>query len=166
MTELDTSLADNRKAVEEFLTTARALDARQWTTPRAEGAWSPGQVVQHVTIVYEYSRDVVRGTPSGGSLPRFLRPLLRRFAVDPALRAGQFTRKGRSPGFLRPSPTAPPQPEGIARLEKALTEFEGAIRASNGADVMHPFFGRMPATDYLRFQAIHTRHHRRQLTST
>ena len=166
MTQLETSLADNHAAVEEFMATARSLDARQWSTPRAEGAWSPGQVVQHVTIVYEYSRDVARGAPSGGSLPGFLRPLLRRFAVDPALKAGQFTRKGRSPGFLQPAATSAPQAEAIPRLEKALREFEDAIRASNGADVNHPFFGRMTAANYLRFQAIHTRHHRRQLTST
>jgi hypothetical protein len=166
MSQLESSLSDNRAAVEEFAATARSLDARQWSTPRAEGAWSPGQVVQHVTIVYEYSRDVVRGTPSGGSLPGFLRPLLRRFAVDPALKAGQFTRKGKAPGFLRPAAASAPQSDAIPRLEKALREFEEAIRASNGADVDHPFFGRMTAENYLRFQAIHTRHHRRQLTST
>lgn len=166
MTQLETALTDNHQAVEDFLATARGLDTTQWGTPRGEGLWSPGQVVQHVTIVYEYSRDVVRGTPSGGSLPRFLRPLLRRFAVDPALKAGQFTRKGRAPGFLRPSAAASPQPEAIARLERALKDFEDAMRASQGADVRHPFFGRMPAPEYLRFQAIHTRHHRRQLTST
>jgi hypothetical protein len=163
---LETSLADNRAAVDEFLAAARALDDRQWRTPRAEGAWSPGQIVQHVTIVYEYSRDVVRGTPSGGSLPRFLRPLLRRFVVDPMLKAGQATRKGRAPEMLRPAPTPPPAADGIARLEAAVTAFDDAVRATRGADVNHPFFGRMPATDYVRFQALHTRNHRRQLTST
>ena len=166
MTNLETNLADNWAAVAEFIATARSLDAKEWTTPRAEGAWSPGQIVQHVSIVYEYSRDIVRGTPSGGSLPRFLRPLLRRLVVDSTLKAGQATRKGRAPGILRPAPTAPPQPEGIARLEAAAKGFDTAVRESNGADVVHPFFGRMPAPDYVRFQAIHTRHHRRQLTST
>jgi hypothetical protein len=166
MTHLETHLADHTKAVEEFLTAARTLDAQQWTTPRAEGAWSPGQIVQHVSIVYEYSRDVVRGVPTGGSLPRFLRPLLRRFVVDSALKAGQATRKGRAPGLLRPGPVPPPPTEGLARLEAAARVFDAAIRESNGADVVHPFFGRMPAADYVRFQAIHTRHHRRQLTST
>lgn len=166
MTPLETSLADNRAAVDEFLAAARSLDTGQWSTPRAEGAWSPGQVVDHVAIVYEYSRDVVRGTVSGGSLPRFLRPLLRRVVVDPVLKSGRYTRKGRAPGFLRPAPASPPAAQAIARLEAAAREFDAAIRTSSGPDVVHPFFGRMTASDYVRFQAIHTRNHRRQLTST
>ena len=48
MTELETALADNRAAVAEFVATARALDEGQWTTPRAGGAWSRGQIVEHL----------------------------------------------------------------------------------------------------------------------
>lgn len=168
MTGLETTLADNRAAVVEFIATARSLDAVQWNTPRAAGAWSPGQVVQHVAIVYEYSRDIVLGTPPGGSLPRFLRPLLRRMVVDSTLKAGRFTRNGRAPGMFRPS-AAVPVAEAIARLEAALAGFEGAIRSGHPEGrhyVTHPYFGRIPTMDYVRFQAIHTRHHRRQLTST
>ena len=168
MTDLETALADNRAAVFEFIATARSLDPVRWNTPRAEGAWSPGQVVQHVAIVYEYSRDIVLGTPSGGSLPRFLRPLLRRMVVDSTLKAGRFTRKGRAPAMFRPS-TAVPVVEAIPRLEAALAGFEGAIRSGHPEGrhyVTHPYFGRIATRDYVRFQAIHTRHHRRQLTST
>jgi hypothetical protein len=168
MTELETALADNRAAVSEFVAIARSLEPVQWDTPRAERAWSPGQVVQHVTIVYEYSRDIVLGTPSGGSLPRFLRPLLRWMVVDATLKAGRATRKGRAPAILRPSAAAPAA-ESIPRLEAALCGFEGAIRSGHPEArhfVTHPYFGRMAMKDYVRFQAIHTRHHRRQLTST
>ena len=169
MTMIETALADNRTAVTEFAATARSLDPVQWNTPRADGAWTPGQVVQHVAIVYEYSRDIVIGTPSGRSLPRFLRPLLRRLVVDPTLKAGRFTRKGRAPGMFKPSPAAPPAAEAIARLEAAVAGFEAAIRSGHPEgrhNVTHPFFGRIATQDYVRFQAIHTRHHRAQLTST
>jgi hypothetical protein len=169
MTELETTIADNRAAVADLVEAARSIDPAKWSAPRAAGGWSPGQVVQHVAIVYEYSRDIVLGTPPGGSLPRFLRPLLRRLIVDSTLKAGRFTRKGRAPAMFQPSPTAPSAAEGIARLEAALAGFEGAIRSRHPEGrhyVTHPYFGRIPTGDYVRFQSIHTRHHRRQLTST
>jgi hypothetical protein len=169
MTDLETALAENRGAIGEFVATARSLDAGRWNTPRAEGAWSPAQVAQHVAIVYEYSRDIVLGTPPGGSLPRFLRPLLRRLVVDSTLKAGRFTRKGRAPAMFKPSAAAPLLPEAVARLEAAVSGFEAAIRSGHPEGrhyVTHPYFGRIPTKDYVRFQAIHTRHHRGQLTST
>lgn len=169
MTGLETALADNRAAVAEFADAARSLGAAAWSTPRAEGAWTPAQIVQHVAIVFEYSRDVVLGRPPGRSLPRFLRPLLRRLAVDATLKAGRFRRKARAPSMFAPSADAPGLSEGLARLDAALAGFEGAIRSGHPEGrhyVTHPFFGRIPTIDYVRFQAIHTRHHRRQLTST
>ncbi len=33
-----------------------------------------------------------------------------------------------------------------------------------GAAVDHPFFGKVPLNDFVRFQALHTRHHHAQLT--
>ena len=169
MTELETALADNRAAVAELAAAARAVDPGVWNAPRPGGGWAPAQILQHVAIVYEYSRDIVFGTPPGGSLPRFLRPLLRRFVVDSTLKAGRFTRKGRAPAMFQPSPEAPSAAEGIARLEAAVAGFEAAIRSGHPEgrhNVTHPFFGRIPTRDYVRFQAIHTRHHRAQLPST
>jgi uncharacterized damage-inducible protein DinB len=169
LTGVETAIADNRAAVAEFAGAARSLDAAAWNTPRRDGAWTPAQIVQHVAIVYEYSRDIVLGTPSGGSLPRFLRPFLRRMVVDSTLKAGRFTRKGRAPAMFKPSADAPAAGEAITRLEAALAGFEAAIRSSHPEArhyVTHPFFGRIGMADYVRFQAIHTRHHRGQLTST
>jgi len=169
MTELETSIADNRAAVNEFVATARSLDGARWTTPRAPGAWTPAQIVEHVAIVYEYSRDVTLGKPQSRSLPGFLRPLLRRFVVDSALKAGKFTRKGKAPGMLKPSAALASVSEAVERLEAAVTGFEAAIRSGHPEArhfVAHPFFGKVATTDYLRFQALHTRHHRAQMTST
>ena len=165
MTELETAIADNRAAVNEFIATARGIDARTWTTPRAEGQWSPGQIVEHVAIVYEYSRAVVMGS-AGKGLPRLLRPLLRMFVVDRTLKAGRFTRKGKAPSIFQPSATPAPEADLIARLNTAVTGFEAAIRSGHPAGrhtLTHPFFGTMPTIDYVRLQAIHARHHRAQL---
>jgi hypothetical protein len=166
MTELETEIADNRAAVEEFVATARGLDAAAWGAPRGEGAWSPAQIAEHLAIVYEYSRKVVRGDAGKGA-PRLLRPLLRWLVVDRTLKAGRFTRKGRAPAIFQPSASAKPAPEVLARLTAAVAGFEADIRSGHPAarhTVAHPFFGTMKTCDCVRLQAIHARHHRSQLT--
>jgi hypothetical protein len=166
MTEIETAIADNREAVEEFVATARGFEAARWSAPRGEGHWSPAQIAEHLAIVYEYNRKVVTGTAGKGA-PRFLQPLARWFIVDRTLRAGRFTRKGRAPGIFQPSATPGAAPEVLARLTSAVTGFEGDIRSGHPAGrhtVDHPFFGTLRTVDYLRLQAIHARHHRSQLT--
>ena len=166
MTEIETAIADNRAAVEEFIATARAVDPAAWTRPRAEGQWSPAQIVEHLAIVYEYSRTVVMGA-AGKGIPRVFRPLLRRLVVDSTLKAGRFTRKGKAPGIFQPSPSPSAPPEAlIGRLVDAVSGLEAAIRSGHPEArhaITHPYFGRVPTTGFVRLQAIHARHHRAQL---
>ena len=165
MTELETAIADNRAAVEEFVEKARRVDAAAWSTPRAEGKWSPAQIAEHLAIVYEYNRKVVTGDAGKGA-PKFLQPLARWFIVTRTLKAGRFTRNGRAPGIFQPTATPAAAPEVLARLTKALSGFESDIRSGHPEarhTVRHPFFGPLPTIDYLRLQAIHARHHRSQL---
>ena len=166
MTELETAMADNRAAVEEFLERARRVDAATWSTPRSEGKWSPAQIAEHLAIVYEYNRKVVTGDAGRGA-PRFLQPLARWFIVDRTLKAGRFTRNGRAPAIFQPSSAPAAASEVLGRLSKAVAGFESDIRSGHPEarhTVRHPFFGPLPTIDYLRLQAIHARHHRSQLT--
>jgi Protein of unknown function (DUF1569) len=166
MTELETAIAENRTAVEEFIARARGIDAAEWSVPRGEGKWSPAQIVEHLAIVYEYNRKVVTGDAGGGA-PRFLQPLARWFIVDRTLKAGRFTRSGRAPGIFQPSAAPPAAAVVLERLTKALAGFESDMRSGHPEarhTVRHPFFGPIPTINYLRLQAIHARHHRSQLT--
>jgi hypothetical protein len=166
MTELETAIADNRAAVEAFVSSARGIDPAAWSTPRSEGKWSPAQIAEHLAIVYEYNRKVVMGTAEGGA-PRFLQPLVRWFIVTRTLKAGRFTRNGRAPAIFRPAAAPAAAPVVLERLTKALSGFESDIRSGHPEArhmVRHPFFGPLPTIDYLRLQAIHARHHRSQLT--
>src|ERR1051326_6976418 len=126
MTEVETALADNRAAVDEFVATARAIDGARWQTPRAAGAWSPGQIVEHLAKTYEYNRDVVKGTAKGLPVPfnLLLKSLLRKIALTDTLKAGRFTRRGKAPAPFRPGPTPAPQPDLIARLSAAVSGLE------------------------------------------
>ena len=169
MTEIETQIADNRAAIDEFIAAARALDASRWAAPRADGAWSPAQIAEHLAIVYEYNRTVATGdAPS--PIPWLLRPVLqpvaRHFIVDSTLKAGRFTRKGRAPGFFRPSADPPPPATVLARLAAAVGAFEAALRSRHPESrqtLAHPIFGTLPTADWIRLQAIHARHHRAQL---
>jgi len=166
MTEIETALADNRAAIEEFVAAARNVDAAEWNTPRAEGKWSAAQIAEHLAIVYEYNRKVVTGTAGKGA-PALLRPLLRWFVVTSTLKSGGFTRKGRAPRIFHPTASPTAAAPLLARLATAVAGFENDIRSGHPEGrhtVAHPFFGTLPTVAYLRLQAIHTRHHRSQLT--
>jgi hypothetical protein len=166
MGDLETVTSDSRQAVGEFLTAARAVPGSAWTRPSAPGKWSPGQVTEHVALGYELSHAVLRQTYTGWSLPRLLRPLLRRFGLRPILRRGAFGKPGRAPEPLRPGVSPAPQDALTARLQacSAALEADLAAAARTGQTAVdHPFFGRLPLVDLLRLQVIHARHHRRQL---
>ena len=165
MTELETQIADNRASVDAFIATARAIDAAGWTTPRAQGAWCPGQIVEHLARTYEYNRRVLQGTAEGMPFPiSLLKPLIRRMVVDNTLRAGRFTRKGRAPAFFQPSAVPAAAPDVIARLADAVRGFEADLRSRPRSETIeHPVFGTVRTTDWVKLQAIHARHHRAQL---
>jgi hypothetical protein len=167
MTELETAIADNRAAVEEFVGAARGLDAAKWAAPRGEKQWSPAQITEHLAIVYEYNRKVVKGEAGKGA-PKFLQPLARWFILDRTLKAGRFTRKGRAPGIFQPVAKTPvAASELLARLIAAVAGLEADIRSGHPAGrhtIAHPFFGTVDTIDWMTLQAIHARHHRSQLT--
>jgi hypothetical protein len=166
MTEIETALADNRAAIEEFVAAARGVDSAAWSRPRGEGKWTAAQIAEHLAITYEYNRKVITGTAGKGA-PAFLRPLARWFIVTRTLKAGTFTRKGKAPKIFQPTAAPPAAPVVLDRLARAVAGFESDIRSGHPEarhTVAHPFFGTLPTVDYLRLQAIHTRHHRSQLT--
>lgn len=165
MADLNTTIADNHAAVLEFIVTARSLSARQWTTPRAPGKWTPAQITEHLAITYEYGVTLAKGEAKGG-IPFFLKPLARRMIVDSTLKAGRFTRKGRTPRMFEPAKVSSDADIVLPRLEKAVDDFERAIVSGSPEarhTLNHPFFGKIATTDYLRLQAIHARHHHEQL---
>jgi hypothetical protein len=141
----------------------------KWTAPRAEGAWSPAQIAEHLAIVYEYNRTIATGT-AASPIPRLVRPLIQRLArglvVDSTLKAGRFTRKGRAPGMFQPSANPPSSAAVLARLDTAVRGFEADLRSRHPESrhtIAHPVFGTIPTIDWVRLQAIHARHHRAQL---
>lgn len=166
MVELSTALQDHRWAVNAFLETARAVPAAQWSQPRAPGKWSAGQVAEHVTLAYEANRGVLDGTAPGPAAPRLLRPLIRKFFLNPVLRRGRFIPGSKSPRAFRPSPVPVAPAALLDRLQAAVAGFETSAGVAHDASIDHPFFGRLALVDFVRLQELHTRHHRAQLATT
>jgi hypothetical protein len=163
MAGLQTVLSTHHQAVEAFLAAARAIPALQWSQPRLPGKWSPGQVAEHIALAYEVNRGVLHGRAAAASAPRLLRPLIRRFALQPVLRRGRFIPGSKSPKVFRPS-TSPAAPAVLLdRLQAAAAGFEADALAAGVTTIDHPFFGRLPLVDFVRLQEIHTEHHRGQL---
>ena len=162
---LESALHAHREAVDDFLWAARAVPASQWRVPRAPGKWSPGQVVEHVALSYEVNGAVLHGSAPPVTAPRWARPLIRRFLLGPVLRRGRFFPGSRSPRAFRPR-SVPPAPEALLdRLQAAAGVFEAGVSSLGDTGIEHPFFGRLPVSDFVRLQEIHTWHHRGQLTA-
>ncbi len=169
MTELDAIIGFNRTATAEVLARARAIPAEKWTTPRAPGKWSPGQVVEHVTKSYEGHRGMLAHQPAL-SLPAKLKAWVGRTFFLPGLfAAGDFTQKGlKSPKFIEPSEVPPPAGELLPRLEQASLGLEDDLQkavAGGWEKVVHPFFGGLEPADFLQFVAIHAKHHAPQIVA-
>ena len=165
MPDISAALADNHAAVDEMIAAAEKSDS-VWTTPRAPDKWSPQQVVEHVALTLEQSANVVAGTPSKfPSLPRLVRPLVR--LIFRWILKKQSFPKGKTPKPFNPA-AGPATPAAASeRLKGAETTFEGECRtcAKDRTDVTSTVFGKIPLEDYVKFQALHVRHHIKQMPS-
>ena len=169
MADADVVIASNRRAVREFVDAARAVPPAQWSTPRAAGTWSPGQVAEHVALAYEQSGRMLDGTFTGRAKPWYQQLLARWLGLPSLLKRGDFG-KGpfQAPDFIRPSASPSSSDTLLARLEAAAHDLEAALTGApdaRRARVDHPVFGRLPLSDLLRFLVIHTNHHRPQLSA-
>jgi hypothetical protein len=164
MTDLRTALQDCHHAVDAFLAAAASVPAERWSQPRGPGKWSPGQVAEHVALAYEVNREVLHGTAPGGAAPRLLRPLFRKLLLAPVLRRRRFFPGSKSPKIFQPNPTPATPAAALGRLRTAAEAFERDAAGVGPATIDHPFFGRLPVTDLVLLQEIHTHHHRGQLS--
>ena len=74
VSDLDSALAESRAALAKLMA-AGDKSAAVWTTPRAEGKWSPSQIIEHVARALEESGKNIKGEPNAfPNLPVFVRP--------------------------------------------------------------------------------------------
>jgi hypothetical protein len=166
MAEIEDVIAENRKATEQFLTTARNVPTGKWEQPVAPGKWSPAQIVDHIAVTTEVALKAINGDPSMGSFPKFLRFIPRKLGFDPTIKKGRFPEKQRGPAVFAPSTGQPSYEASVEKLHRAIAALETNVqgRMAKGEYAFeHSFFGRVSIPDYIRFGTLHTQHHERQL---
>ena len=163
MGDVNDVLAANRAAVNELVAAAER-SAETWATPRAPGKWSPSQVVEHVARSLEEGANIVSGAPSIPMPPAFLRPLAR-LIFNRTLKKDVFPKGFKADKAMNPTSGPATPAEARVRLEGAFARFDHECRrrAASGQHVVSTGFGRVSLEDLVRFNAIHTRHHCKQM---
>ena len=163
MADIDDVLAANRAAVLDLVAAAER-SAATWTTPRAPGKWSPSQVVEHIARGLDEAANTLSGAPSIPMPPALLRLLARPFFYR-ILKKGTFPNGFKAHKAINPASGPATPAEARARLEGAFARFDQECRRRvvSGQHVVSTGFGTVSVEDLVRFNAIHTRHHCKQM---
>ena len=163
MADVNDVLAANRAAVSDLVAAAER-SAATWTTPRAPGKWSPSQVVEHVVRGLEEAANVVSGAPSMPMPPAFLR-LVARLFFKRILKKDAFPKGFKAHKAMAPARGPATPAEARVRLEGALARFDEECRrrVASGQHVVSTGFGTVSVEDLVRYSAMHTRHHCKQM---
>jgi hypothetical protein len=164
MGNLESAMTDVHAAVAELIAASDRCQAN-WTAPAAPGKWSPSQIVEHVARALDESADVTAGKPTKfPKFPAIVRPLVRVVFFNRTVKKGTMPKAKTNPAMNPENGPATPT-EGRARLNAAIARFDAASRAlaSQGKPLVHPIFGQVDIADHIRFQAIHARHHCKQM---
>ena len=164
--DLSAARSESRAALDELLAAAEAAE-ENWTTPAAPGKWCPAQVTEHIARVYEDAANMIEGRPHGfPKMPRFVRPVARRFLLQRTIRSGNFPKAKTFKPF---DPIDGPESPAAARqrLVAAHERYERACAECSASDgtITSSVFGRVPVGDYMRFNTMHTRHHVKQIST-
>ena len=163
MADVNEVLAANRAAVLDLVAAAEK-SATTWTTPRAPGKWSPSQIVEHIARGLEEAANVVSGAPSIPMPPAFLRLVARLFFYR-ILKKDAFPKGFKAHKAMNPASGPATPAEARVRLEEAVGRFdqECGRRVASGQHHVSTGFGTVSVEDFVRFNAIHTRHHCKQM---
>ena len=163
MADVNDVLAANRATVMDLVVAAER-SAATWTTPPAPGKWSPSQVVEHVARGLEEGANVVSGAPSIPMPPAFLRLVARLFFYR-ILKKDAFPKGFKAHKAMNPTSGPATPAEARVRLEGAFARFDQECRrrVASGQHVVSTGFGTVSVEDFVRFNAIHTRHHSKQM---
>lgn len=158
---IDSALHYNRESVDILLS---AIDdaSSHWTTPRAPKKWSPAQVAEHTRRAYrEAAFEVLQQPSKNPSLPVIAQPIARIF-FRRVLNGKGFPKGAKTVAALDPETGASSSVEAREGILEAVEQFETAVRAA-GTRFKSLTFGNIEVSDFVRFQAEHTRHHSAQI---
>ena len=163
MPALATIIENLARAQSELMRAADAVPARQWKTRPAEGRWSAGELVSHLSAI---ERAILSRTDRLVQKPPKSVPFFKRFHVPMMIVEARVIR--------RKAPI-PLEPQMVGEKEEMLAELRGVrertlafIEETRGRDLSkytmgHPFLGTLNAYEWLQFIASHEIRHMKQM---
>jgi len=158
------TIIDNlARAQSELLRAADAVPADQWKTRPADGRWSAGELICHLSAI---ERAILGRADMLLQKPPKTVPFYKRFHVPMMIVEARVIR--------RKAPTAL-EPQTVGEKEEMLAELRGVrertlafIEETRGRDLSrynmpHPFLGNLNAYDWLQFIASHEIRHMKQM---
>lgn len=155
-------------AAESLARTAERVDPQKWLVPRANDKWTPAQVVDHLSRVY----DVVTTEVEGGKGMRLRmtfpqRLFLRLLFLPRILRGGYFPENAPAPYETRPGEGAADQRAAISEFRARAAKFAAAVAKAHDSGhrvrITHAYFGTAPVDKATLLCARHIEHHEKQL---
>jgi len=160
-------LETHAQAASSLAETAARIPAERWLTPRAEGKWCAGEVLEHLNMTYDVlTRELEGGKGMAVVTKLWQRMLLRVTVVPKILRGGFFPNGARAPREIRPAHASPDRDAAIASFRDRSERFHQAAiaaHAKRGVKVSHAYFGRSGVPSSMLLAARHVEHHTRQL---
>ena len=155
-------------AAERLAVTAENVDPGKWLVPRAQGKWTPAQVVEHLTRVYDVLTNEIDGGPGMKIRVKFWqRMFLRVTVLGRILKGGWFPEGAPAPMETRPGTGIPDQRTAIAEFRARAAQFAAA--AANAREsgrrvrLTHAYFGAASIERATLLCARHIEHHEKQL---
>lgn len=160
-------LAEHAAAADAYAATIATLTAAQWTRRPAPDSWTPAEITEHLARTYSQYAGESRGKDALRIRLGFFRLMLARAFVKPRLLQGAPFPKAKAPRALRPvnGPDTPANGVALFRATGDACVRDLSILAERRPHrrLVHPYLGRLPLYEVVRFAAHHIRHHHRQL---
>ncbi|HUP46918.1 MAG TPA: DinB family protein [Thermoanaerobaculia bacterium] len=155
------------EAASALADTAEKLAGARWLTPRAEGKWTPAEIVEHLNLSYETLLRELAGGKGMQVRTKLWQRLLLRFTLMPKLlRGGKFP-LARAPRETRPAAANPDPVSAIAAFRERSLRLDAlaaeVVASGRRRKLTHAYFGSASVPKAVLLCARHVQHHQKQL---
>ncbi|MEP7384772.1 MAG: DinB family protein [Gemmatimonadota bacterium] len=165
--ERESARAEHQRALQQFISAARAVPDAAWERSRPDTKWSPAQVAEHLRLSYAIvAQQLAGGTGLRVRTPWWLRAVLRWRVLPRILKGGALPDGARAPREIRPGSGPFDREQTLSALTVSASVAEAAMLREwddPAARLTHHVFGALRAPVAMRLAAVHTAHHARQL---
>jgi len=160
---LATIIENLARAQSELLRAADAVPADQWKAKPAEGRWSAGELIGHLSAIER--AILIRADKILQNPPKSV-PFYKRFHVPMIIVEARVIRRkapaAREPQIVREKEEMLAELRGVRERTLAFIE-ETKVRDLSKYNMPHPFLGNLNAYDWLQFIASHEIRHMKQM---